>query len=145
MVPRVASGPGESGHPVVDYLLAGGRGPGASPWPCRVEAVLQSGRHTHSGKSLGMAGGSGLLCGFWLRPKMDSLSLLMDRGRPLQPEHGSISLRYAFSISWLCPSISFSSSKSPWGCPIEIFPFALTNLSRRFWAEGSESERTEPC
>ena len=33
-------GPGESGHPVADCLLVGSSAPGASPWPCRVEAVL---------------------------------------------------------------------------------------------------------
>jgi len=36
----VGSGPGEFGYPVVNYLLVGSSAPGASPWPCRVEAVL---------------------------------------------------------------------------------------------------------
>ena len=55
--------PGEFGDPVVNHLLAGRGGPRASPWPCRVEAVLQSGRHPHL-RSLGRSGG--LLCRFWI-------------------------------------------------------------------------------
>ncbi len=107
------SGPGEFGYPVVNYLLAGSCGPRASPWTCRVEAVLQSGWHTHL-RSLGRSGG--LLRSFWLKAE-DRQSFPFDGPRvPLQPQNGSISPRYAFSISWLCPSISFSFSKSPWGC-----------------------------
>ena len=62
-------GSGEPGDAVADQALVGWRGPGASPWPSSVEAALPSGRHRHSGEDQTMAGGNGLLCGFWLKAK----------------------------------------------------------------------------
>ena len=48
---------------------------------------------------------------FGLRPKIDRLSLLMDLVYRYSRSDGSISLRDAFSISRLCPSMSFSCLK----------------------------------
>ena len=56
---------------------------------------------------------AGYFVAFGLEPKMDCSCPFDGPGRPLQPEHGSISLRYAFSIPWLSPSISFLPQNPP--------------------------------
>ena len=86
--------------------LAGSRGPGAWPWPCRVEAAFQSGWHTYLKQSWSLGGGGGLLCSFWFEAQHRVALPFDGPGVSLQPEDGSISLRYGFSIPSLCQSIS---------------------------------------
>jgi len=54
-------GSGQFGHSVADYLLAGGRDPGASAWASGAEAILPSGGDTSPEESRDLGGGGRLL------------------------------------------------------------------------------------
>ena len=99
---------GESGHPVADCLLVGGRHPWASPWPSGVEAVLPSGRHTHFEQRWNMGGGEALLYGFWLKAEDRLASPSYGLGIRLQSEDESVFVWHTFSIPSLCRAMSFS-------------------------------------